>query len=168
MPSFNNFAGIEKYLLKVLADCMNEVGGKVDDLLKEHVQKDVYDVGTSLGRDYYHNGSSSPTGQLRDSVTHSKPTTSGNEVSTEVHHDSSQMDYNPDTYLHGSNYWSPNDVRDMLPYLIDSGNTGGLFGSVWEGLRRPYFTNTYNELVSKDLVKKWMMEALKKRGLNVV
>jgi hypothetical protein len=157
---------LEQYLLKVIADCMNEVGQKVQELFKKHVQTDVYDVGSYLGRNNYYDGAGEPTGQLMESVINTKPVVSGNQVTTEIKHDSDLMNVNPNTFLHGSNYWNPNDVRDMLPYLINEGKTGGLFGAVWEGLKRPYITNTYEELVSKDLVKKWMIEALKKRGIK--
>lgn len=163
----SSWGQLENYLLQIIADCMNDVGEKVNKLLKEHVQTDVYDVGTQLNRNYYHDEDVEPTGQLRDSIVNSKPSVDGKKVQTEIYHDSNLMEYDAETYLHGSNYWSPNDVRDMLPYLINEGKTGGLFGSVWEKLKRPYMSNTYDELVSKDLVRKWMIEALKKRGLQV-
>jgi hypothetical protein len=78
------------------------------------------------------------------------------------------MEFNPepDHYLHGSYHYTPNDVREMLPYLIDQGKTGGLFGPKWENLTRPYMTNTRDELRA-GLLKKWMIEALKKRGIKI-
>jgi hypothetical protein len=145
---------------------MNEVAQKANELLKEHVETDVYDVGTALGRNYYHDGKNKPTGQLRDSITNTNAKITGNAVEAEIYHDSSKMDYNADSYLHGSRYWTPNDVRDILPYLIDQGKTGGMFGSAWENLKRPYLTNTKKEL-SDGLLDKWMQEALKKRGINI-
>ena len=166
--SFSSLDQLESYLLKIIADCMNEVGEKVNELLREHVQTDVYDVGTQLGRNDYYDGSSEPTGQLRDSIVNSTPKIKGNEVTTKISHDSQLMEYDAGTFLHGSNYWSPNDVRNMLPYFINEGQTGGLFGAVWENLKRPYMTNTYDELVSQSLVKKWMSEALRHRGFTVI
>ena len=145
---------------------MNEVGSKVQELMKDHVQSDVYDVGTKLGRKYYHDGKNQPTGQLEASVIHTDPETKGNEVSVSIHNDASLMEFDSMTYLHGSTRWTPNDVREMLPYFINEGVTGSLFGPVWEKLKRPYISNTFDELVEKDLVAKWMKEALKKRGIT--
>ena len=159
---------LEKYLLQIIADVMNEVGQKVEEKLKEHVQKDVYDVGTDMGRSDYYNGTGEPTGQLKESVVHSKPERRNNEVSTEIYHDSNRMNYDASTFLHGSNHFTPNDVRDMLPYFINEGKTGGLFGAAWENLKRPYLTNTFDEIVSKDLVKVWFVQGLKKRGLKQI
>ncbi len=169
----NSYSQLEAHLLKILADCLNEVSKKVEDLLKEHVQEDVYDVGSRIpngdkqGRQYYYNGTKKPTGQLKESVTSTEVQIVGNEVTTKIHHDPNAMEYDAPTYLHGSSFYDPGDVREMLPYLINEGKTGDLFGEVWHKLRRPYMTNTYNELISQDLVRKWMIIALKSRGLNV-
>lgn len=165
--TFNNYESLEQHLLKIIADSMNDVAKRVEDLLKQHVQTDVYNVGTSMGRKYYYNDTKQPTGQLKESVISTKPETKKNEVSSKIHHDSDKMEFKPDSYLHGSNFYKPKDVRDWLPYLINEGKTGDLFGSMWANLRRPYITNTYDELVSKDLIRKWMIEALKKRGLKI-
>lgn len=163
MATFKNLKELENHLLTVLAECMNEVGEKVETLMKQHVQTDVYDEGTRRGRNYYYDGKNEPTGQLQESVIHSKAEISGKAVSTEVYNDPDLMQNDPSTYLHGSNYWSTSDVRDMLPYLINEGKTGGLFGPVWENLKRPYISNTFEELVDKQLVKQWLKESLEKR-----
>jgi len=165
MATFKNLKGLESYLLTVLSECMNEVGEKVETLMKQHVDIDVYKKGEDLGRNYYYNHSKppTPTGQLRDSIIHSKAEISGKVVSTEVYNDPELMQNDPSTYLHGSNHWSTSDVRDMLPYLINEGKTGGLFGPVWENLKRPYISNTFEELVDKKLVKQWLKESLEKR-----
>lgn len=163
MATFGTLEGLESYLLDVLAECMNEVGRKVANLMKEHVQTDVYDKGTELGRSYYYDGEVQPTEQLMNSVEHSKVEKSGKSVSTTIANNPDFMLNEPNTYLHGSNYWRKKDVREMLPYLINEGKTGGLFGEVWEGLSRPYITNTFNELVDKDLVRTWLKQALEKR-----
>jgi len=157
-----SFSQLETVLLQIICDCINEVAEKANKLLREHVDTDVYGAVT---RTYYYDGSASPTGQLRESITTKKAIIKGNQVEAEIYHDSDKMEYDPDTYLHGSRYYSPNDVRDMLPYFIDQGKTGSLFGPAWEAIKRPYITNTKTEL-SDGLLDRWMIEALKKRGIK--
>jgi hypothetical protein len=156
---------LEQVLLQIIVDCMNEVAQKVVQLLKDNVDKHVYDVGTAMGREYYYAGSKRPTGQLRDSVVKSDPEVKGNVIESKVYHDADLMDYEPETYLHGSNYYSPSDVRELLPLFINEGLTGGLFGEKWAGLKRAYMSITKEEL--KDgLLDQWMVEALRKRGIQ--
>jgi len=166
MTQINSFKQLEQVLLQKIADALNEVAQKAEKLLKEHVETDVYDVGTGIGREHYYDSSKKPTGQLRDSVVHSNPEVKGGEITAKVYHDKDLMEFEPDTYLHGSHYFSPEDVREMLPYFIDSGSTGSIFGPKWKGLMRPYFSNTKKE-IEEGLLTKWWVEALNKRGIQV-
>ena len=161
-----SWSQLEQVLLQAIVDSMNEVAQKVVQLLKDNIDKHVYDVGTAMGREYYHAGSKRPTGQLRDSVVKSEPAIRGSAIESRIYHDTGLMDYEPDTFLHGSNYYSPSDVREFLPLLINEGLTGGLFGDKWAGLKRAYMSITKQEL-SDGLLDRWMAEALKKRGLSV-
>jgi hypothetical protein len=157
--NITDLSQLNEYLLQIIADCMNEVAQKVENLMKEHVETDVY----SYDHSFYER-----TGQLRDSITYTDPVQNGNEIVSEIGNDTSQITSDPKHFIHGSKYWTPNNVSDMLPYLINEGHTGDFFGSAWENLARPFETNTYNELVSKDLIKEWMIQALKEHGLEVM
>ena len=53
-------------------------------------------------------------------------------------------------------YYSPNDVRDLHLMFIDTGATGGIFGDLWANLKRPYFTNTKDELEAGLFKDGWM------------
>lgn len=166
MAGINSFSQLESVLLQILTDCMNEVADRAVGQLQKHVKQDVYKVGDDMGRNYYHYGDKAPTFQLHDSVVRNEAEVKGREIESRVYHDKDKMVFYPGTYLHGSNYFSPKDVREMLPYLIDQGKTGGMFGDKWKELTRPYMSNTRDEL-NNGLLVKWMIEALNKRGVKV-
>lgn len=155
---FSKWSDVEKYLLKVINSAMDDVADDSKKLLEKHVSTDVYDVGTDMGRLYYYDDTKKPTGQLKSSITSSKDAISNNSVTVSIHHDFDKMEYDVDTFLHGSNYWSILDVRRLLPYFIDQGKTGGFFGAKWKGLARPYISNTRNEL-KNGVAKKYMINA---------
>ena len=161
MPEFSSYSQIEPILLKILMDAISEVGDRANKLLREHVVSDVYNIGDSMGIESYKR-----TGDLESSVTTSNVKVYGNELEVQVFHDPDKMEYDPENFIHGSRYFEPNDVREMLPYLIDQGKTGGMFGNKWKDLMRPYMSNTIAELKDNTL-EKWMVEALAKRGVSV-
>ena len=49
MAGITNYEQLNQYLLKVIAESINDVAKKVEDLMKQHVETDVYDVGTTMG-----------------------------------------------------------------------------------------------------------------------
>lgn len=167
MAKIDRLSQIDTVVMRIIADCMNEVAERAVKLLQKHVVKDVYTVGDRKDRAYYYKGDAKPTYQLHDSVVHSKAEIKGLEVESKVFHDKDKMEFDPGTYLHGSNYFSPNDVREMLPYIIDQGKSGGMFGDKWKNLMRPYMSNTRADL-DDGLVADWMTEALNKRGIKVM
>lgn len=166
MVQINSLNQIESVMLQLIADALNEVAEEAAKLMQDNVEKEVYAVGTQKGREYYYAGSREPTGQLKESIIHTSPVANGNEVTATVEHDKDKMAFHADTFLHGSNYFSPNDVRELLPMFIDQGLTGGIFGPKWENLKRPYFSKTKQELEA-GLFEKLMTAALQKRGVSV-
>ncbi len=166
MAKVNNFSQLESVLLQILTDCMNEVADRAIVKLREHIEIDVYKKGSDMGRNYYYDEKCEPTYDLHDSVVRNEAEVKGKEITSRVYHDKDKMGIDPDTFLHGSNYFSPNDVREMLPYIIDQGKSGSFFGDKWKNLTRPYMTNTRKEL-DEGLLVQWMTEALNKRGIKV-
>ena len=136
---------------------INELIEKIENVIKEHVNTDVYAVGG--GREYYHDGSAEPTGQLRDSIK-VDIVQEGMSIYFDVTNDPTIMKSDPDTFLHGSNYYSPSDVSGFLGKLINNGDTGNLFGPKWEGLKRPFLTNADKELKRK--IPLWWGEILRR------
>lgn len=157
---------LEKYILNVLKEVVYEVGEKVNELAREHVDRDVYMKDNQSN--HYAYGYSQPTFGLRDSLTTDKVKTNGNEVSTEIYHDSNKMITDPDNFVHGSNYWNKRDIRDILPEIVEFGLSGDFFGNGWWQDPRPYMQNTIKELQSSGKLQQWFKQGLKSRGVSVI
>jgi hypothetical protein len=136
---------------------IRELIDKIENVIKEHVDTDVYAAGSD--RDFYYAGSGEPTGQLRDSIK-VNVVQEGLSVYFDVINDPTIMKSDPNTFLHGSNYYSPNDISGFIGKLINNGDTGGLFGAKWEGLKRPFLTNADEELKRK--IPLWWNEILRR------
>jgi hypothetical protein len=149
---------IENYLMKCIKNALDEVGEKVNELLREHVDDDVYKVGYKAN--YYAYGDSQPTFDLRESVTTSDVKTNGNQSEVSIFHDKNKMRFEPDNFIHGSRYWKDGttDIREYLPMIVDMGLSGDLFGSGWWQDERPYFRNTLAELRDNGKLKQWFKE----------
>ena len=162
------YSQLQEYLMKCTKIALDEVGEKVNELLREHVDDDVYKKGYQTKEYAY--GTSQPTFTLRESITTSDVQTKGNEAQVSVYHDKNKMAFDPDNFVHGSRYWrdGTTDIRDYLPMIIDMGLSGDLFGSGWWQDERPYFRNTLAELRDNGKLKQWFKEALVRQGLKVV
>jgi hypothetical protein len=159
------YSQLQDYLLKCIKKALDEVGEKVNELLREHIDEDVYRAGYQTN--YYAYGTTQPTFDLRESVTTSNVKVSGNQAEVFIYHDKNKMRLDPDNFVHGSNYWRNRDIRDILPEIIEYGLSGDLFGKGWWQDPRPYVQNTIDELKSQGKLKQWFKEALEKQGLKV-
>ena len=169
MPAFKNLQEYNKYLLThVFPSVLQYVADKANELLRQHVDSDVYQAGNRTN--YYAYGTTQPTFELRDSISNSDVQVSGDSAEIRVYHDKNKMRFEPDDFVHGSNYWRDgvSDVRDILPLIINNGLSGDLFGSGWWQEERPYFSNTIKEIQSQGLIKKWFQEGLAKQGIKTV
>ena len=169
MPQFRTLQEYNKYLLtKVFPAVLEYVADKANELLREHVDSDVYQAGGKTN--YYAYGSTQPTFELRDSISNSEVSVNGNSAEIKVFHDKDKMRFDPDNFVHGSNYWKDgvSDIRELLPRIINDGLSGDLFGSGWWQKERPYFTKTIEEIQSKGLMRKWFQEGLAKQGIKTV
>lgn len=162
----SSFDQLEKILIPIIKECLEEIGNKANEVLREHIDKDVYQAGRQTN--YYAYGTSQPTFTLRDSITTSKVKTNGNLSEISIYHDKNKMDFDPDNFIHGSRYWKDGvtDIRDILPMIINDGLSGNLFGEGWWQNPRPYWSNALIELQQQGKIREWFIQALKKRGIN--
>jgi len=165
MATANNWNQLEQILMKIIKEVIEEVGYKVNELMRENIDKYVYQAGSQAN--YYADGTGQPTFELRDSIRSSKAKVSGNSAEVNVYHDSDFMTVEPDDFVHGSNYWKTYDIRDLLPEIINYGLSGDFFGSGWWQKPRPYYDKTLEDLRDKGQLRQWFIEGLKKRGLKV-
>jgi hypothetical protein len=134
-----NLSELEEYVKSALIVAMSEVGDKVTEVLKEHVDEDVYMQGA--GANYYARGTMQPTFDLRESVTAGPIKVTSNTVSINVFNESTKMELDIKNFVHGSKYWAkgPDDIRSILPMIIEYGQSGPFFGFNWWMEPRPYY-----------------------------
>jgi hypothetical protein len=165
MAEITSWNQLENVLMNIVKSSLAEVGEKINDKLRSHVESDVY-INSNTSYAY---GTGQPTYDLRESITTSEVKTTGNTAEVEVFHDKEKMKFDPDNFVHSSRYWKDGttDIREILPIIIDMGLGGSFFGDGWWTDERPYFRNTVKELHQGGLLNKWMKDALRKRGLSV-
>ena len=71
-----------------------------------------------------------PTGEFYEAWKQGIVKNLGSLFSSEVYYDPSNMSVDPENFIHGSNYYYTDDVRDILPYIIFQGNAGHIFGII--------------------------------------
>jgi hypothetical protein len=152
---------LNAYLIKIAKVVMNEVGKKATKHLQDNIQKYIYDYG-DLHRETY-----SPTHEFLNTPEHTSPKVDGNEVSTEVFHNTDNLSVDVDNFQHGSNYQT-SDIRQWLPKVLNDNLSGNIWGdNRWYQNREHYFDITVNELIDSGLALKWIKDEYKKLGFDI-
>jgi hypothetical protein len=76
------------------------------------------------------------------------------------------MEYDSATFLHGSDFYQPTDVRGFLAEIINEGKSGDLFGEGFWREKRPFWDKSLQELLDNGQIDRWMRESMKKHGLQ--
>lgn len=98
--------------------------------IDEYIVKLVYQ--SHGGNVVYHNGTKDPTFQFLEAWDWTPIKKAINTISTELWFNPANMDFDMDTFLHGSKYSSPVDVRDNLPAILE-----GRKSRLWLSVYRP-------------------------------
>ena len=161
MAQITNWGMLEVVLQQILVDVLNEVGELVENRMRYYIDEDVY-----LGHNrFYADGTGQPTYEFRKSVTRDTAKVVRNgEVRVKVYHDTKVMKSDPENFIHGSKYWSPNDISTYLPEILAFNKNGRLFGAN-EIERDNYWYDTLDSLQKGGELRKWLMTALRKRGI---
>lgn len=156
---FKNLKSLFNHINKEIANSMNTVGGVAKEIVKTQMDKDVYSY---KPRKYQR------TYELRDSIDHDVYTME-NKVITEIYHDTSKIISYKDGYRHYSadpNY-TPKDVSDWMPYLVNKGKSGKYFGEGFWTIPRPYILNAKEQMKKNKIHISTLKNDLKKKGLKV-
>jgi hypothetical protein len=159
------WSDVNKILMLILNDAMKEVGEKAENLFRSHLASDVY-----INRNkVYANYTRMPTYDLLNSTSHSIESGMNN-VTMEVYHAKNKMRIDMGNFIHGSNInGNPVDNRERLPFILNDGLQGvkTLFGQGWWTEPRRYIDNSINILDRDKVLKKWLIDALRARGVEV-
>jgi hypothetical protein len=87
-----------------------------------------------------------------------------NSIVTELWYDSSGVNYNRDTFRHGSKYSRPNDISDNLPAILE-----GKQSSLWMSVSRKgkFWELFISEMFDGGTLEKILISELRSAGLNV-
>ena len=158
MP-FDNDLSLTQALVADFGIMINDVADEVWMNLNEEIQYDVYDVYTPKSYDRL-----GVNGGLLNEFDKTHPSITGNTITSEIGDNPDRLTLDPDNFIHGSNYWSTEDIRDLLIEIITQGKSGPLFGQgPWRAPRdfwTPFIQKLDNGFVF-DLIEK----AMTSRGL---
>lgn len=139
----------DEQMLAMMSLIASDVIKKVTDdmlfVLQQHILDETYDP---LPNIYYYNGSGKPTYQFEHAFKFHDIESSMNEVVSELYYDWQRMDYDPDTYLHGSPY--NGDMREQLAEILNTNGSTGFSNKV----RQPYWDNFISEMFDNNGLEK--------------
>ena len=159
MPEFRSIADLNRYLIKVLKDSMEDVGRAVEHKVREKIEEEVYQNPTTPSM--YER-----TGELKNSLIHTQPKQIGNEIVTEIKHDDNLIGhYEPNQHM------SVVDGRDMsvesLAEIVNFGKAGHIFGTGYWTEPRPYIEDARQEVIDENLHYNTLKKSLQSKGLKV-
>lgn len=131
MTDIRNEAELKTVLEKEIEKAFEGITDEVMSLFKrDYIRKLVYE---SHGKNAkYYNGTRSPTYQFMDSWVWSNIKKQANTLVRELYYNPDNMDFDMPTFLHGSRYSKPNDIRNNLPAILE-----GKQSSLWLSVSRP-------------------------------
>ena len=155
MAAVKSWKDLEKALIKARDKALEGTGEKTKELVKDRIDRDVYSVASpSIYERTY---------ELRESVQPSKVNSKGNTAELEIGHDTSLIgSYSPNQHY---SVVDGSSSVDSIAEIVHDGKSGKIFGEGFWTQKRPYMDNAKEEM--KDgKYKKFMIEELKKQGLN--
>jgi hypothetical protein len=160
MAKIDTWDGLENVIYSIVIDALNEVGEYVASKMRFFIDKNIYSAYDP--KDY------DRTSDFLHSVVVDSPKRVRNEARVKVHHDTSKLELDEENFLHGSEFWSPTDIREYLPEILAFNGSGNLFGvnQPWHK-RSNYWYDTLDALQKNGELTKVLKQALKKRGLVV-
>lgn len=154
-------------IMSDLSSIVEEVTDKIFDELRNSIETNVYGAGTP---DWYSRrmddhgllGSFDKEGVLR----------SGNMVRERILGNTDSMELTPDEFVHGSNYWDRDDVRDILYDIIINGQNspehprvGKLFGESGFWTEPRDFWTPIVDLIKDGRADRMIEKAFDSRGI---
>lgn len=155
----------ENELIKVMKEAVRKaLDGVTKDVLQifreEYIMKMVYEEHIPNSR--YYNNSRTPTYEFKDAWDWSAIREDVKELSTQLWYDGSTLsfdeigdDWRNDTYLHGSRYSTPPDVRmHLMDILNKKGRSSSLWLSSTAVRKRAYWTEFIKDMITRGELEK--------------
>jgi len=145
---------------------IENVSTKVLDYLRENIEKYVYEYGDS--NEIYHAGSAEATYEFYNSFKWKDIEASVKGISKELFYDYLSMNYDKDTWLHGSDSSKVKkqggDARKFLASILNA--EGKLSSLFLTKPRKPYWDITMKELFDNKKIDGWFDIEFAKAGFK--
>ena len=165
--AIDNDIKLQAILLNDFNHIINEVTSKLLKNLQESIEKEVYNAGTPSPDGYSRN---KMNGGLKGSFERLNAKTTGLTIESKVEQNPMSMKIDPENYIHGSNDWHTDDVRDILADIIINGrdaekspHVGPKFGEGFWREPRDFWEPFIKELNANG--NKFIKEAFISRGI---
>ena len=161
---FRTIKELQEYLKKEIADSMLKAGKVAERVVREHVDKDVYQA--------YSPSVYEATFELRESLFTKTPQIKNNIIEVEVKHNTDLINsYEPNQHHSVVEDYNPQDVSDWIPYIVHEGKTANIWGDSSDAAYlkpRPYFDNAREELEQSKEHVEALKNDLRSKGIVVV
>lgn len=144
---------------------LENVTSEVLELFKtQYVDKYVYN--SHGANQVYHGGSAKPTGQFREAWEWEDIKKVTNTLVTAMWYNPKNLSFDSDTFLHGSKYSSPTDVRNTLMDIL---NTSGYSSSLWLSVSRSnaYWDEFITDMFSSSKLSNIIKKHFVKQGFTI-
>lgn len=149
---------------RLVRQAVDDITKEVLDLFKrQYVRRYVYDSHGANKK--YHAGSRKPTYQFEKAWEWTELRKQVNILATEMWFNWETLNYNESTFLHGSKYSSPNDVRENLMDIL---NKKGYSSSLWLSVSRdvPYWDKFIEDMFARRQLEKIVEKHFVAKGFS--
>jgi hypothetical protein len=149
---------VEKLATEALEAASEEI---LEIFKRKYVEKYIYN---SHGKNsIYHAGSGKPSYEFRDAWRFTELRKQLNIISTELWYNPGRLEFDMDTFKHGSLYSTPPDSRASLMDIL---NKSGYSSSLWLSVSRsvPYWDKFLEDAFSGGLLNKVITKHFTSRG----
>jgi hypothetical protein len=163
---FDSPATLAKMIDGINEKVIYAVSSKILTLLQERINIDVYGFPNAYAAKrnaVYYDGSGIATGEFLEAFHWDEIDIKLRDITRELFYDTSRMNYDPDTFLHGSRKYG--DLREELSSLLnvegidEKNNFGG-------NIRHPYWDNFLKELFDDKKIDQMFDEEFLKFGIT--
>lgn len=157
MANVSSYSALLRELQKARDKALKGAAEKGVDVVKDRVDKDVYEVGspTIYERTY----------QLRERLDVTKFESKGNVAEATIGHDTSKMTSVSDLGQHASLIDGSSSVESIAE-IVNDGKAGHILGTGFWTEKRSYMSNA-EEIMKDGKYRDFMVEELKKQGYKV-
>lgn len=159
----NNDDDLMRILVSDMNSIIDSVSAKLIARLEEYIQSEVYNAYSP--KVYERQGAN---GGLLGNWEQVPNDIRGNVITSIIReNEPTQLALDSDNFIHGSNFWSKDDIRDLLAEIVIMGKSGPLFGDGPWRFPRDFWT-PFIKLLDDGTVDTLIETEFKKRGIKYI